>query len=106
MGADETGKTIVNVRPLLARRDGLEIRGRHLYVELNIALVAQVDDVSFGASSQVRGDLLHRALGGGEADAGGALFADVVQAGEGERKVAAALVTGEGVDLVHDDSAD
>ena len=44
--------------------------------------------------------------GGGEADAGRALFADVVEAGEGEGEVAAALVAEEGVDLVDDDGLD
>ena len=56
-------------------------------------------------SRQERRYLLDRPLRRREADARGPRFDDVVEAGEGEGEVAAALVAGEGVDLVDDDGA-
>ncbi len=148
VGADQPGETLVDVGPLLASGDGLEVGGRHFEVQLEVALVAEVDDGAIGVrqrlvrqgagdgyrSAGVRatsppgplslrgegeaiagdvlgadeegGDLFDGALRGAEADAGGPLLADVVEAGEGEREVAATLVAREGVNLVDDDGAD
>jgi hypothetical protein len=43
VGADQAGEAVVDVGPLLARGDGLEVGGRHLDMELEVALVAEVD---------------------------------------------------------------
>ena len=146
VGADQAGEAVVDVGPLLLGRDGLEVGRRHFDVEVDVALVAEVDDdsspivsraaievESSGASVDERlglsGQLCPVAVCSLlDADCpclqgrrqslrpgvwvaerpmrGGPLLADVVEAGEGEGEVAAALVAREGVDLVDDDGAD
>ena len=46
---DELGEAVVHVAPLLAGGDGLEVGGRDLDLEFEVALVAGVDDGAVGA---------------------------------------------------------
>ena len=63
-----------------------------------------------GVVAQKRGDLLDGLDGRGETDALGlgkpALLDEAVEPGQGEGEVGAALVVGDGVDLVDDQRAD
>ena len=102
----ELGQPVEDVGPLLLGRHRLEIARRHLDVQLEIALVAAIDDVDgpAGASEEAR-DLLDGALRGGEPNANRAPLHEVVQARQAQGEVAAAAVPGERVDLVDDDRA-
>jgi hypothetical protein len=44
VGTDQLGDPVVELAPLLPAGDGLEVGGRDLDVELDVALVAEVDD--------------------------------------------------------------
>src|SRR5262249_32839763 len=44
VGPDQTRQAVVDVRPLLLGRHSLQVRRRHLDIELQVALVPQVDD--------------------------------------------------------------
>src|SRR5207247_109397 len=89
---DELGKAVVHVAPLLAGGDGLEVCGRDLDLDFEVALVAGVDDGAVGLTVAVHtvgtdeepGGVFDRFDRGGEADAGRALLAYVVEAGAGE----------------------
>ena len=112
--ADQLGEAVVDVAPLLVGGDGLEVGRRHFDARSRSRWWPRSTMVQSGSPSARRrgrrrrgtGGVFDRLDGGGEADAGRALLADVVEAGEGEGEVAAALVAGEGVDLVDDDGAD
>ena len=55
------------------------------------------------AADQQAGDRFDRPLGGRQPDAHRPVAADVFESFEGQREVRAALVAGDGVDLVDDD---
>ena len=101
---DQRGEPVVDVAPLLARADRLEIGRRYLDRDIEVTLVAGVDDraVRRFAPNQETSRLLDRSDRGGEADARRPLSADVIESREREREVAAPLVADQGVDLVHD----
>ena len=105
--AHELSEAIVDVSKLLPGGDGLEVAGWGLDVELDVALVATVNDGGCARRpGEEAGDQLDGALGGGEADADGRGFGQTVEARKGEGEVAPAAVAGEGVNLVDDDGAD
>ena len=114
VAGDERGEAVVDLGPLLVRRDGRHLGVGQLDAEVEVALVAAVDDDAAGAvvlrgtlrPDQEARDLVDRALRGGEADAGRAFVGDVVEPGDAERHVAAAPVADEGVDLIDDEGAD
>ena len=115
---DQLGDAIVDLAPLLGRRDRPELAPRHLDREVDVALVAEVDDravrravgVDALAADEELGDLLDRPLRGREPDARGPLPAvrgdHVVEPRGGEGEVAAPAVARERVDLVDDERAD
>ena len=116
---DKLGEAVVGVAPMFAGGDGLEISGWYLDLDCEVALMAGVDDGAIWLAATIHpigaeekaGRFVDRLDGGGEADAGRALLArtgarpgaNVIEAGEGEGEVAAALVAEEGVDFVDDD---
>ncbi len=107
VAGDQLGEPVVDVGELLLRRHRFEVARRHLDVQLEVALVAEVDHLArpVRADEEAR-DVLDRPLRRGEADAGrrGA-GRDVLEALERQREVAAAAVAGERVDLVDDHGA-
>jgi hypothetical protein len=65
-----------------------------------------LDDLDLAAGGEVAGDLVHRADGGGEADAARRLREQLVQALQGEGEVGAALRARDRVHLVQDHRLD
>ena len=118
MSGDQLGDAVVDLAPLLRRRDRTQLAPGYLDREVDVALMAEVDDgavrfalgVDTVATDEERGDLLDRPLRRRQPDAGGPIPAvrgdDVVEARGGQREVAAAPVTRERVDLVDDERAD
>ena len=114
---DQLGDAVVDLRPLLLRGHRPQLRRRQLDGQLEVALVAEVDDRAVRAALAVEAlrpneegrDLLDRALRRGEPDPGrpspAGLSHELVEAREGEREVAAAAVAGDGVYLVDDHGA-
>ena len=106
--ADELGDAVVDLAPHFVGGDGAELVARDFDGQFHRAAVADVDDR--GVVAQERGDILDGLDGGGEADALGlgqpALFDETVEAREREGEVRAALIVGDGVDLVDDQRAD
>src|SRR3990172_5350977 len=110
---DQLREFVVRVAPLFGGGDSFQVGGRYADAQIEVALVAGVDDHAVG--SPVRGDMfaadeelggvLDGLHGGGEADACRAGLADVVEARQGEGKMAPALVADKGVNLVDDDGA-
>ena len=114
VAGDERGEAVVDLGPLLVRGDGRHLGVGQFDAEVEVALVAAVDDDAAGAVAchrrvrpdQEARDLVDGTLRGGEADAGRAFVGDVVEPGDAERHVAAAPVADEGVDLIDDEGAD
>ena len=105
--ADEVGDAVDHVAHLLGRRDRFELALGQLEPEVEVALVAGVDDLRGGArADEEPGHRLDRALRGGQPDALRRPLADRFEALEREREVRAALVACDGVDLVDDDGLD
>ncbi len=101
--ADELGDLVEDVVHLLGRRHRLELAVRQLELEVQVALVAGVDDRGQRTvADEQPGHRLDRALRGREPDAGRAVVAERLEPLEGEREVRAALVPRDRVDLVHD----
>ena len=109
--------SIDDLRPLLVRRDGLELARGNFDGDVERAAVTDVDDVAGGLGVGLAGQ--RRARGSHEqacndvdrllcrrqADAGGSLLAERVQPGQGQREVGSALVARHRVDLVDDHRA-
>jgi len=101
-----------HVPHLLSGDHGLELALGQLDGEVELALVAFVDDFAAGRAvlraaigagpDEQPCDALDGALGCGEADAGGTALAQGVEALEGEGEVGAPLVPRHGVNLVDD----
>ena len=114
---DQLGDALVDLAPLLGRGDRLEVSRRQLDGEVEVALVAEVDDravrlavsiEAIGADEEAR-DLLDRPLRRREPDARGPLAAglgdELVEPRQREGEVAASPVAGDRVDLVDDHGA-
>ena len=93
-------------------RCGLEVAARKLQGEVQLSAVSHVHHRAARAAvglaapgprphQQARHGF-HRTLGGREADARGPLLAELVQALQAEGQVGAALVSGQRVNLIHD----
>ena len=118
VAGDERGQSVVDLGPLLVRGDGRHLGVGQFDAEVEVALVAAVDDDAAGPTivgavlggtlrpDEEARDLVDRALRGGQADAGRAFVGDVVEPGDAERHVAAPPVADEGVDLIDDEGAD
>ena len=105
--ADELGDAVEHVAHLLGRRDRLELAVGQLEREVEVALVAGVDDRGQRpVAHEQPGDGLDRPLRRRQPDAVRALLAQRLEPLEREREVRAALVAGDGVDLVDDDRLD
>ena len=101
----------VDLGPHLSGHHRFERGFRQLQREVALPGVAGVDDGAPArpavlAAGEEAGDGLDGALGRGQSDAGDGPPGERVQAFEGEREVGAALVAGDGVDLVDDGGAD
>ena len=105
---DELGDAVDDVAHLLGRGDRLELALGQLEREVELALVAGVDDCRAAGrvADEQPGHRLDRALRGGQADTRGAPLAERLEPLEREGEVRAALVAGEGVDLVDDHRLD
>ena len=105
--ADEIGDALDHVAHLFGRRDRFELALGQLEREVEVALVAGVDDLGRGPrpDEEARHGL-DRALRGRQPDALRRPLADRFEALEREREVRAALVACDGVDLVDDDGLD
>ena len=106
--ADELGDAVEHVAHLLGRGDRLELALGQLEREVEVALVAGVDDRRAGARSPTsRRPTV--SIGRWVADSPmrcGPPVAQRLEPLEREREVRAALVAGDGVDLVDDDGLD
>ncbi len=113
MGEHVLGDPVEHVGELGPARHRLELRPRQLDGHIEVAAVSAVDDGGrrpgrVGTGEQT-GDRVEWALGRREADALELPTCgrdDVVETLEGEGEMGPALVTGQGVDLVDDDSVD
>ena len=104
---DQRGDAVEHVAHLLGRRDRLELALGELEREVEVALVAGVDDHrQRTVADQQPADGLDRPLGGRQADAVRAGVAQRLEPLEREREVRAALVARDRVDLVDDDRLD
>ena len=102
---------MVDLGPHLPGHHRFERGFRQLQREVALPGVAGVDDgaparPAVVAAGEEAGDGLDGALGRGQSDAGDGPPGERVQAFEGEREVGAALVAGDGVDLVDDGGSD
>ena len=109
MPADQLRQPPVQVRPLLRRHHRFEVGRRHLDGQVDVALVAEVDDgavmLATGASQEVS-DLLDRLHRRRQADARRPRpVDDVVEPREAERQVRPAAIARQRVDLVDDHGA-
>ena len=108
MRLDERAQPPVDLAPDLAGHHRFEGGFGQLQREIALAAVAGVDDGALArparlvAAGEEVGDGPDRALGRGQADAGEGPSGQRVQALQREREMRAALVAGDGVDLVHD----
>ena len=104
---DEVRDAVEDVGHLLRGGDGFELAVGKLEREVEVALMAGVDDGRQGpVADEEGGDALDRPLGRGEPDPARSPVADRFEALERHREVSAALVAGDGVDLVDDDGLD
>ena len=111
---DQFGHAVVDLRPLLVRRDRAQVRCRHLHGEVQIALVPAVDDDAVGTpaavhplrSHQERGRLLNGPLRRRQPHAAGPPLGDMVQASQRQRQVAPSSVPHQRVNLVHNERLD
>ena len=105
--ADQRGDAVEDVAHLLGRRDRLELAVGQLEREVEVALVAGVDDDGQRpVADEQAPDGLDRPLRRREADAVRARVAQRLEPLEREREVRAALVARDRVDLVDDDGLD
>ena len=103
----ELGDAVEHVAHLLGRRDRLELAVGQLEGEVEVALVADVDDRrQRPIADQQPADRLDRPLGGRQPDADRPPVAQRLEALEAEGQVRAPLVAGHGVDLVDDHGLD
>ncbi len=103
----ERGDAVEHVAHLLGGGDGLELAVGQLQREVEVALVAGVDDRGEGAITHEEApDRLDRPLRRREPDAGGPGVAERLEPFEREREMRAALVARDRVDLVDDDGLD
>ncbi len=115
---DEGREAIVDLRPLLVRRDRFELRSRHFDPEVEVAPVPDVDDCAGKraarqvparrltpdrAPDQEARRLFDRMNGRGETDPDRPPRRERVQARKREREMASALVAHQGVELIDDD---
>ena len=101
--ADQLDQPVVDLAPHLVGGDGRERVLRRLERQLPLA---EVPDLHHGAgltAGEEGGEVLQRLLRGGESDELRAAADQRLQPLQRQREVAAALVAGEGVDLVDDD---
>ena len=108
VGADELGRAVVDLVPHFVGGDGAEFVARHLHRQFHGATMAHVDRVR--ALAQKRRDIFQRLHRSGESDAlrcgTTVLLHQAVEPRQGQSQVSAALVVGDGMDLVHDHGAD
>ncbi len=105
--SDERGDAVEDVAHLLGRRDRLELAVGELEREVEVALVAGVDDHrQLAIADEQPADGLDRPLRGREPDPVRTGVAQRLEPFEGEGEVRAALVARDGVDLVDDDRLD
>jgi len=104
---DQLRHAIVNFAPHLVGGDRPEFIAGHFHRKLHLAAMSDVDNLR--AVAQEGGDVFERFHCGRKTDPLGlrstVLFHQVVEAGEREREVRAALVIGHRVDLVDDEGA-
>ena len=101
------GDAVEHVRELLGGRHRLQLAVGQLQAEVGVALMADVDHGGQGpVADQQPADGLDRALRGRQPDPHRAPVAEGFQPLEGEGQVGAALVAGDGVDLVDDHRLD
>jgi hypothetical protein len=111
--AHERGEALVHLGTELVAGDGPELVLRRLDPELDLAAVAEIDDRAHGravGSAAASADEQPRHLPDGllrrrEPDALQRAIRERVEPLERQRQVRAALVAGDGVDLVHDHRA-
>ena len=116
MGLHVGGDAVEDVVELLAEATASSSSSGQLDGQVEVPLVADVDDGAAGLPSgvlrsagahQEPGHRLDRSLGGREPDPRtGRRGAEALQALEGEGQMGSSLVSGHGVDLVDDDGAD
>ena len=105
---DQLAQTVVDAVPEVVGGDRGERHIGRLHPELQLALMAEVQNLALQRTAvvvqagQEGGDLVHRLLRGGEADAHRAPLGDAIEAGQRERQMAAALVAHHRVDFVDD----
>ena len=105
--ADEHGDAIEDVAHLLGRRDRFELAFGELQREVEVALVTRVDDHrQLAIAHEQPADRFDRPLRGREPDPVRTSVAQRLEPFEGEGQVRAALVAGDGVDLVDDHRLD
>ena len=99
----QLGDAVVNLAPHFVAGDGAELRRRNLDRQIELAAVTNVDHGRSGTSraGQEMRDLFDRLLRGRQADARRPVRQQVKPL-QRERQVRAALVVGDGVDLVDD----
>ncbi len=104
---DELGDAVEDVGHLLGGGDGFELAVGQLERQVEVALVARVDDGRQRTitDEQAR-DSFDGTLGRREPDPGRAFVADGLQPFECDGEVGAALIASDGVDLVDDDGLD
>src|SRR5581483_12513143 len=102
LAPDVRGDAVVDLGPELVGRDRTELLVGDLDRQLERAPVADVDDRARPAAGQEPRDLLDRALRRRETDPLETPSRERVEPLEAERQVRAALVAGDGVDLVDD----
>ena len=105
---DQLAQTIVDAVPEVVRGDRGERHIGRFDPELQLALVAQIENLAIARravlvqTGQERRDLVHRLLRRRKPDAGRAPLGDAIQPRQRERQVAAPLVAHHRVDFVHD----
>ena len=102
---DVLGDAVEDLAELLVAGDGFELGIRELDGEVEVALVAGIDDRRHRrrfAADEEAGDGLDRALGRAQSDPHRPLLAEALEPLDGEGEVRAPLVPDDGVDLVDD----
>ena len=105
---NQLAQTAVDAVPEVVRGDRGERHIGRLDPELQLALVAQIENLAiarlavFVQAGQKRRDLVHRLLRRRKPDARRAPLGDAIQSRQRERQVAAPLVAHHRVDFVHD----
>ena len=104
---NQFSQAFVDLAPGVERHHRLERRAGNFDGEIALALMAGIDDLTFAVADadQEMRDGLDRLDGGREADADQTIAAQRRQALQRHGEMGAALVAGDGVDLVDDDAA-